>query len=129
MKQVSLFIISVLATLLVFAQDQAGKPDCSILKQGTFKYLDIEDTTAYFNIDKGNHTEYHNNGKYHIKSKLKWLNDCQYEMKMIANTIPGFPYKPGDVMTVTVTRIEEDIIYYTSEVNGGKWDGRLVKLK
>jgi len=114
---------------LVFAQDNNSNANCSILKQGSFKYLDIKDTTAYFDIDKENHTEYHRNGKYYIKSKIKWLTDCQYEMKMISNTIPDFPFKPGDVMIVTVDKIEGDIIYYTSEVHGDKWEGRLLKLK
>ena len=129
MKQFFLFVILTTLNSFVFAQDSTGKESCSILKEGTFKYLDIEDTTAYFDLNKGYHTEYHRDGKYYIKSKIKWINHCQYEMKMISNTIPDFPFKPGSVMIVTINKIDGDIIYYTSEVNGDKWEGRLVKLK
>ena len=111
------------------ASAQGDQPmDCSILKKGTFKYVGIADTTAYFTIKKSNHVEYHNGGKYQIKSKLKWLNPCQYKMEMLSNTIPDFPFKPGDVMLVTINKIEGNMIYYTSEVNKQTWEGTLKKI-
>ena len=51
------------------------------------------------------------------------------KMTMLSNTIPDFPFKVGDVMTVTINKVENDIIYYTSEVKGKKWIGRLLHLK
>jgi hypothetical protein len=97
------------------------------MKNGSFKYLDAEDSTAYFEIENENHIEYHQGGKYYIKSRLKWITDCQYEMKMLENTIPDFPFKPGEKMIVTIINIEGEIIYYTSEVRNMKWKGRLIK--
>ena len=129
MKQISIFLLFTILSSCAFAQSDNSKLICSDLKKGTFKYLDIEDTTAYFELDKESHIEYHSNGKYYIKSKIKWINDCQYEMKMLSNTIPDFPFKPGAVMIVTIDKIESEIIYYTSEVKGESWKGRLVKLK
>ncbi len=119
-----------LLSFCYFASAQSDQsPDCSILKKGTFKYVGLEDTTAYFTIKKSNHVEYHEGGKYQIKSKLKWLNDCQYEMEMLSNTIPDFPFKPGDRMVVTITKIEGNIIYYTSEVNKQSWPGVIKKIE
>ena len=122
-------IILLFITSLVVSAGYSQNTDCSDLKKGTFRYLDIEDTTAYFDLDKEDHIEYHNNGKYNIKSRVKWTSDCRYEMTMISNTIPDFPFKAGDVMVVTINRIENDIIYYTSAVGDMKWDGRLRKVK
>src|SRR4051812_22358891 len=82
--------LAIIVNYVSSAQDKGL--DCSSLKHGTYKYLDIEDTTAYFEIDKSNHTEYHQGGKYNIKSKLEWLDDCRYSMVMLSNTIPGFPF-------------------------------------
>ena len=129
MKRVFLFLITTLVTGFALAQDDNENLDCSIVKKGTFKYLDIPDTTAYFKLKKENHTEYHRDGKYYIKSKVKWVTGCQYEMKMLENTIPDFPFQPGAVMLVTIIKIEGDIIYYSSEVEGDKWYGRLQKLE
>lgn len=111
-----------------FSIGQNSKLDCSSLKAGTYKYLDIEDTTAYFEINKASHIEYHQSGKYQIKSKLEWLNDCKYAMTMLSSTVPGFPFKPGDIMVVIITKREENIIYYTAEVNKQIWTGRLLKI-
>ena len=115
----SLFLI----TSAAFSQNP--KTDCSALKNGRFKYLDIEDTSAYVVINDTVHTEYHNDGKYYIKSRLTWINDCEYIMTMTAITIPNFPFHPGDKMQVQVTKIEDGIIYYNSIVNDKKWPGRL----
>ena len=128
MKRLLIFFVFIIVSHLSFGQDDK-KPDCSSLKQGTFKYFDIEDTTAYFEINKSSHIEYHQNGKYTITSKLKWLSGCQYSMIMISNTIPDFPFKPGNVMVVTIKKIDDNVIYYTSEVNNQTWDGRLLKVK
>src|ERR1700754_2918267 len=116
MKQLIVFLSLLLFGYFASAQSDQS-PDCSILKRGTFKYVGLEDTTAYFTINKQNHVEYHEGGKYQIKSKLKWITPCQYKMEMLSNTIPDFPFKPGDVMVVTINKIEGNIIYYTSEVN------------
>ena len=98
------------------------------MKSGKFKYLEAQDTSAFFEITDTSHTEYYNNGKYYIKSEMSWISDCQYSMKMLENTIPEFPFKPGDVMLVTIKRVDNDIIFFTSEVNGMKWDGKVRKL-
>jgi len=129
MKNVFLFLLFSILVFPASAQSDTTNIDCAIVKQGRFKYLDIPDTTAYFDLDGEDHTEHHRRGKYYIKSKIKWLDQCRYEMKMIANTLPRFPFKPGDVMIVTIDKIEDNIIYYTSQVGSDSWTGRLIKLK
>ena len=128
MKHIITFCCSTILSVFAFAQNSIHI-DCSIMRHGSFKYLDIEDTTAYFKLDGENHIEYHQGGRYYIKSIIKWLNDCQYEMKMTENTIPDFPFKPGDVMIVTIVRIKNNVIHYISEVKGNKWKGRVLKIE
>ena len=125
-----IMILSVLLILLngISNAQNSLKSDCSIMKSGKFKYLEAQDTSAFFEITDTSHTEYYNNGKYYIKSEMSWISDCQYSMKMLENTIPEFPFKPGDVMLVTIKRVDNDIIFFTSEVNGMKWDGKVRKL-
>lgn len=125
-----LFFFSLLLVLTKIAIAQSSTDDrCSILKNGTFKYLDTEDTTAYFVISATNHTEHLMNGAYTITSKVTWIDSCSYQMLMLSNTFPDFPFKPGETMTVSIDKIEEGIIYYTSKVQGQQWRGRLIKIK
>ena len=128
MKSVIVIFIFFFPGISAFSQNEQ-KDQCSILKNGSFKYLDIEDTTAYFTINKNGHTEYHRNGKYKIQTKITWIDSCQYKMLMLSSTIPDFPFKPGDIMIVTIEKIEEGIIYYVAEAKGEKWPGRLIKIK
>ncbi|MBC7587378.1 MAG: hypothetical protein H7178_03380 [Chitinophagaceae bacterium] len=88
------------------------------------KYLDSEDKTAYAVITNKDHVEYYSDGKYYIKSKLKWLNECEYNMTMTKITLPNFPNQPGEVMNVKFEKIENGIVYYSATVKGQTWKGR-----
>jgi hypothetical protein len=109
-----------IALLLLFAKDSFGqegnKMDCTILRNGKFKYLNFDqDTSAYVVINNENHIE--------------WVNDCEYNMTMTKITLPNFPYHPGDIMNVKVYKIEDGIIYYTSTVKGVSWKGKFKIIK
>lgn len=98
------------------------------MHKGTFKYgKSTEEVTVV--INGNNHIEYHENGKYIIRSKLNWLSDCAYDMTMTEITIPNFPFKVGDVMNVKINKIDGNVIYFTSTVKGTSWDGNFVKVK
>ena len=120
-----IFIISAFG----FTQGNANKQSdkgCEILHEGTFIYGNTTDEIKVV-IDGKKHIEYHNNGKYFIKSKLDWLSDCEYNMTMTKITIPNFPYKKGEVMNVKIDRVEGNEVFYTSTVNGKSWKGKLIK--
>jgi hypothetical protein len=129
MRQVFKFFLGITILGFIALTSFTKKPEgCKIMHSGTFTYGD-----AAFGIKvviKGvNHIEYHENGKYIIKSKLNWLSDCEYDMTMTEITIPGFPYKVGDVMNVKINRVDGNEIYYTSTVQGNTWDGKFIKVK
>lgn len=102
--------------------------DCSIMKNGSFEYGSRSGKVKVV-IDGNAHIEYHNNGRYIIKSVIKWLNDCEYDMTMAEITIPEFPYSVGDVMNVKINKVDRNKIYYTSTVNGKSWEGEFRKIK
>jgi len=131
MKPVRIFLLFLFLSMSIvpFCQQDTTKASCNVLKKGKFRYLDSQDTTDYVVIEGDKHTEYHNKGKYYIKSDVTWVNDCEYNMVMTKITIPDFPFKPGDSMNVKIERIEDDIIYYTSTVKGASWSGRFRILK
>ncbi len=103
--------------------------DCSVLKKYKLQYLSIKDTSAYLLIGKDSAIEYHHHEKYNIRSKIEWTNDCEYDIMLTSVTIPDFAYRPGDVMHVRIDRIEHDIVYYISTINGNSWEGQLRILR
>ena len=102
--------------------------ECAILHNGTFTYGEA-DNIVTVKIEGENHMEYHNEGKYYIKSKLIWVNECEYNMTMKKVTIPNFPYGKGDVMNVKVSAVEGNVIKYTSTVQGQSWEGIITKIE
>jgi len=59
------------------------------------------------NIKGKKHIEYHSNRKYYIKSKLRWVSDCEYNMIIKKVTIPDFPYGKGDLMNIKTIMLME----------------------
>ncbi|MES2430759.1 MAG: hypothetical protein V4556_07455 [Bacteroidota bacterium] len=131
MKFVQIFTIIILLFCSLFSIAQSDdKFDCKFLRHCTLKYVDdVGDTTAYIIIDNNSNIEYSSSGKYYIKSKLNWLNDCEYNMTMEEITLPNFPFQAGDSMNVKFDNIEKDIIYFTSNVNGLTMKGRFKLIK
>jgi hypothetical protein len=115
-----------LAITISLAAPALGQLNCSNYKKGKFEYVDMPG--AWFEIKGNRHMEYVENGKYYIQSTLKWNSDCSYTTTLRKCTVPGFPYKPGDEMTVTFHRNEEGVIYYTSVLRGEKMEGRVRKV-
>lgn len=119
------FFIFLIITSL--AAPAFGQQDCSEYRKGKFQYVDMPN--SWFVINGNKHTEYLENGKYYIQSTLKWNSDCSYTTVVKKTTVPGFPYKAGDEMTVTFTKTEEGIIYFAAELKGEKSEGRVKKVK
>lgn len=122
MKNHFALIVALLLTAPAFSQ-----PDCSGFKKGKFQYVDMPGT--WFVIDGAKHTEYIDNGKYYIQSALKWNSDCSYTTVLKKSTVPDFPYKPGDTMTVVFTKTEEGIIHFAAVLKGEKSEGRVRKVE
>ncbi len=129
MKKIILLTFGILTlSLMAFTSINSNNNNCSILHSGTFIYGKPGNEIKV--VIKGkNHIEYHNDGKYVIKSKLDWVNDCEYNMTITKVTIPNFPYGIGDVMNVKIDNVEGNEIFYTSTVKGQSWKGKLTKIE
>lgn len=101
--------------------------DCTILHNGTFMYADEQNQPVKVIIDGRKHIEYHKNG--YIKSEIKWANDCEYTAKLLKITLPGFPYKRGTVMRVTIDDVEENAIFCTGIINDQSFSTKLIKVE
>ncbi|MFN6944587.1 MAG: hypothetical protein ACK4ND_06545 [Cytophagaceae bacterium] len=126
MKLISIASMLCLALFSGFTPATEQTKDCSLMHKGIFTYGD-EKNPIKVTIKGENHTEYH--GKYRIKSTIKWINECEYEATLVEATIPDFPFKPGEVMNVKITKVEDKDIFYTSVVNGESWSGKFKKIK
>ncbi len=125
----SLLLLSLLALGITSFGQSKKKEQCALMHSGTFKYLDAQDPTSYFVITDSTHTEYYSDGAYQIRSQMTWNSDCQYTLVMLSSTVPGFPFKPGDKLKVTIIKVEGDVIQYAAEVNGEKWKSKVKKTK
>lgn len=97
------------------------KFDCKTLRSVKLKYADTDVSSAYVSINGNKHVEYHNSGKYVIKSDLEWISDCEYNAKLTEVTLPGFPFGPGEIMNVKIERFEGAKIFGTGSVRGEKF--------
>lgn len=101
---------------------------CEIMHHGTFTYQGDNGEVKVV-IDGNSHTEYHNKGKHYLKSTLKWINACEYDMTLSEINLPDFPFKKGDVMHVKINKVEGKTIHYTSTVKGNSFTGTIKKIK
>lgn len=121
-----------LALLLMFtalmANTNPEENNCKIAHRGTFVY-GSGSTFVKVVITENEHTEYHNNGKYYIKSKIKWINNCEFVVTFTEITIPDFEYTKDDQMYVKINSVEKKEIHFTSTINRKSWSGKLIKIK
>lgn len=116
-----------LLAMMAFTEPTPPK-NCKLMHEGKFTYGQGKEM-AIVEIKGEDHIEYHDNLKYYIRSKIKWVSECEYNMTMTEITIPGFPYAAGDVMNVQINKVDGMDIYYTSTVKGEKWTGKFTKVK
>lgn len=126
--------IAALASVLFFAlitmslhPANTSDVDCSVLHNGTFMYADEQNQPVKVIISGKKHIEYHKNG--YIKSEIKWVNDCEYTAKLVKITLPGFPYKRGTVMKVSIDDIEDNAIFCTGIINNQSFNTKLIKVE
>ena len=111
---------------LVVSQKVNAQQNCSILHEGKFKYAAGKEKVIV-EIKGNDHKELHEKGKYFIKSKIEWVNDCEYNMTMTEITVPNFPFGPGDVMNVKINKVVGKDIFFTATVKGQSMEGKLTK--
>ena len=119
-----LLLLIMLFPVVAFAQSK----NCKIMHEGRFRYM-ADDEEVIVVIKDSVMTEYHRDGKYTIKTKIEWLNDCEYNITVIKVTVPHFTLGTGDQVNVKINRIEGQEIFYTLTVKAVSWEGKFVKLE
>lgn len=109
--------------------DVVTNAGCAIMREGTFKYKDPDGDDVIVKISGEGVTEEHKKGKYFLMSKIKWINDCEYENMLVMCTIPQFNLEPGTVMEVTIDKVEGRQIYFTATAKGKSYHNVLTKIK
>lgn len=104
------------------------KNDCTLLRDGVFKYTDADGQNVTVKINGESWTEEHKGGKYVTLGKLKWKGKCQYENMLVMSSLPGFKLPPGTVMNVTIDQVKGFDIYFTATAEGKSYHGKLTKM-
>lgn len=102
-----LWFILVFLAVPVFGQDHIfldfdSVPNCTIIKEGTFLNIDQPRSAYYMVVKDGVQTEYVQDGKYYVRSRMEWLSACSYRSVVIEVTIPGYNVKPGESATTEI---------------------------
>ena len=110
-----LFFTSLIAMPCFADGNKVGK--CNALRSCKLQYIGVDDPTAFVVITDNEITEFYQSKKYHIKSDLIWVNDCEYTVIMREVTVPDFLLVPGTIMNVKIDKIENGIVTGIAQVD------------
>jgi hypothetical protein len=101
--------IVVLLTITFSAQTS----DCKKLFPGKWKYKNVPVEESYVVRTLDRQFEYVENGKYYYEFRIKWLNDCKYELTYAGTTSPDTSFaKHNETCTVQIIGIDNDYMKY-----------------
>lgn len=97
-------------------------PKCNFLKEGKFvnKELDDKVTEGYYMIFKdGFVIEFVNNGEFFIKSKIKYISECEYISEVVELSIPNYNLGIGTKVKTKIinTAVSDNLIEIESVLN------------
>lgn len=122
MKLYKLFFAIIFLLFSSNSFSQSEEIDCKILKNIKLQYFDAPNREDFVLISNNKHVEYHQNGKYFIKSDLVWINDCEYNAILTDFNLPNFPYTIGEIMNVRFYKIEKKVIYGISTIRNNSFE-------
>lgn len=124
MKQLGLLLFMILSTSVAFSQNDS----CAGFKDGKFHDLADKDQSSYYIVDGGWFYEYSDHGKFYIKSKIDWEDNCTYSLTLTETNIPNFELKMGTQLRAQITKVKGDKYYYQYLPKGILEPGVLVKM-
>ncbi|CAH0336033.1 hypothetical protein FVB9288_01705 [Flavobacterium sp. CECT 9288] len=102
-------------------------PNCGIMKSGKFASTSYSPKEYYMIVKDGIQTEYVENGQY-VKSKMEFLNDCEYKTTIIEVTIPNYFAKAGDFLTTKIIQTQCEYIKIKSIMFDKEYEFVYVKM-
>jgi len=111
-----------------FVYSKAKKTKAATLlenKSFIYKYKGEKVLVVFTDTD---HTEYFDDKKYFIKSKISWTSNYECSMTLQESNLPNFPFKKGAKLTMKITKVKRGYIYYDSTLAGKTWSGRMKEI-
>jgi hypothetical protein len=94
-------------------------PNCEIMKDGTFLSIDHPRTDFYMVVKDGVQTEYVQDGKYFVRSRMEWISDCSYRSYVFEVTIPDYNVQLGEsATTVILSTLCDEYVKYKAQMKG-----------
>lgn len=96
---------------------------CEFIKSGKFVNKESNEVTTsgyYIVFEDGFATEYVQDGKYYLKSKIEFLSDCKYKSTVIEVTMPNYPLGVGTIIHTEIieTALSDNLIEIKSTFEG-----------
>ena len=99
-----------------------------LVENKTYTYKShADDVLVIFNNE--NHTEYYNNKKHFIKSKISWVSIDECYMTIQESNLPNFPFNEGTKLHMKITKVKRGYIFYESTLGGKTWTGKMKEYK
>lgn len=96
-----------------FISDEETK--CTNMKEGKFLRVDTPVTEWVMVIKDNVQTEYFNDGKDYVRSRLEFVDDCNYRSIVVAKSNEENPVKLGEVKINKIVATERNLIKILSE--------------
>ncbi len=96
---------------------------------GSFVYKGIDAQEVKLECTGNYHIEKYNNGKYYIKSKIQWISDEKFVLKVVENTLPNSQVKIGSEMLMEIHKIKKHKITYFSYFEGQAWTTSIKRIQ
>lgn len=130
MKKITLLFLLISSTLIaqenIFLEPDK-EPNCNILKNGKFASISYSPKEYHMIVENGIQTEYIETGQY-VKSKMEYLNECEYKTTIIEVTIPNYFAKVGDFLTTKILQTQCEYIKVKSTMFGKDYEFVYVKM-
>ncbi|PCI95738.1 MAG: hypothetical protein COB15_11865 [Flavobacteriales bacterium] len=108
-------------------------PNCELIKSGKFvnKETDCKVTPDYYIVySNGFVTDFVNDGKYYVKSKLTFKSECKWESEIVEVTIPESSIKVGSIIiTEVIETATIDNLVKIDARNKGDKEGTILVLQ
>ena len=86
------------------------EPNCLMIQTGKFHSVIYNEDEYYLVANKDTVHEYVSEGRYYIKTKRDFVNNCAYKSTILEVTIPDYDLKPGDTIYTEILETECEFV-------------------
>ena len=105
------------------------KTNCKLIKHGTFKSQDYSTKDYYMVVLNDTITEFVQDGKYYLKSKIEYINSCSYRSNIFEVTIPDYKIKEGEFALTEIIQTQCEFIKINTKMGDAEVTTVLEKIE